>query len=156
MNTEQQLKESFKSISDSLNTTFSFGENDDTDKKLQVFEEKKNELMALDVKKEVKTIEDKEFIDFTIKKMIDIGITVLETAAKDIKIGSKFGKIEEFSEAFRSVLESIKELKVFKKMIFDMNLDEPTTNPKNVTINNIFTSGELLREIDNDKNKSSI
>jgi len=156
MELEQQLKDSFKGISDSLDTTFNFVENDDNqvNDKLQIFEQTKQQLVTLDTKKEVKSIEDKEFLDLTIKKMIEVGLKVLDNVSSEIKIGCKIGKVSEFSEAFVAVLDAVKELKVFKKMVFDMNIEEnPYANVKQ--INNFFGDAKTLLKQINDAKKDS-
>lgn len=124
---------------------------------ISAFENKSNQLMNIS-QNEIKTIEDKEYIDTAFKTMIDCGLTGLEVITKSIKIGSSGKDLEGFARWADSVSMTIERLVNYKMKIRDIALMmNPQVLKPQAVQNNIFMDGkELLKHIKDIKEASQL
>lgn len=123
------------------------------ERKVSAFEVVKNEIMNVDISKELE-FEDKEFIEENLKSVIEIGSTVLQVGAANVRPGSHATHIQGFAAMMSSMISALKELRDFKKMIHDMKvmanpqlLEPPKpTVQNNIMINDLSSLTKLLKE----------
>jgi hypothetical protein len=153
---QEEKKESIKEHIDSIfnfnqaieeNSTSAIGT------KIQTFEEKTKELALID-KKDIQTIEDKDYLIVVLKHMVEIGMRAIEKLESNIKIGSKVGEGDDFASAFQSLTEAVSKLADLQFKLFDLNMiQNPPTPPPSTNIQNNFfgesSSSELLDLLDN-------
>lgn len=123
------------------------------ERKVSAFEVVKNEIMNVEVNKELE-FEDKEFIEENLKSVIEIGTTVLQVGAANVRPGSHATHIQGFAAMMSSMISALKELRDFKKMVHDMkvmanpHLLEPPkpTIQNNIMVNDLSSLTKLLKE----------
>jgi hypothetical protein len=123
------------------------------ERKVSAFEVVKNEIMNVEVNKELE-FEDKEFIEENLKSVIEIGTTVLQVGAANVRPGSHATHIQGFAAMMSSMISALKELRDFKKMIHDMKimanpqlLEPPKpTIQNNIMVNDLSSLTKLLKE----------
>lgn len=114
---------------------------------ISAFENKSNQLLDIS-KTEIKTIEDKEYIDTAFKTMIKCGLDGLEVITKSIKIGSSGKDLEGFARWADSVSMTLERLVNYKMKIRDIELmmNPEVVKPQAVQ-NNIFMDGKEMSEM---------
>lgn len=133
------------------------------ERKVSAFEVVKNEIMNVEVNKELE-FEDAEFIEENLKSVIEIGTTVLQVGAANVRPGSHATHIQGFAAMMTSMISALKELRDFKKMVHDMKVmanPELLNPPKpmiqnNIMVNDLSSLTKLLKEAKAKSNLTSI
>lgn len=149
----QELKEKVESIfSESANLS------GDISHQVSGLESVKNQIMTIE-KTDIKTIEDKEFVEEILKQQIRLGMSVLEKAASDIKTGSPATYREAWAMINTSVSNTIKEFIAFKKMIHDLEIvhNPPPVVPQTINQNlTVLDSTDLLKYLNKVRSEAEI
>ena len=151
---DNNLTDAFKGISAKLNTTFI---SSDPETAVATIQETTKELKTLS-KKENITLEDKVYIETTLKDIIDLSKNVLQTHANTIKIGSDNRAIEVTGKLVESITGSLKELRELNKVVCDMQMMQGSLDPEpeEKQINFNMTADQLLSFIDSAKKNSEV
>lgn len=107
-------------------------------------------------KSEIKTIEDKDFIDSMYRKQIEIAMRVLEIAG-EMRIGAPAQNQFAFAQINESVTNALEKFVQYKKMIHGIDLvsNPDFIQPQNTQIN-IFDSKTILDRIKAAKTEAEI
>lgn len=135
------MNETFDKLSNEFNTApFSATPSDE----LQVFNQQKQELIERST--QIRTLEDKQYLQTEVKSLIENSKRVLDTIQKDIKIGSPPRMAEVYAKLLSSTLEGIRELRELNQAIANMQMfRDPDEQPK-ASIN-VKMSGKELMEM---------
>jgi hypothetical protein len=112
------------------------------------FQQQKNELIQKS--NNIRTLEDKEYLQQEIKFLVDNSKKVLDVIQKDIKIGSPPRMVEVYAKLLSSILEGIKELRELNVAVSEaevrtrLNRDGGLGNNSNTNINVRMTAKELM------------
>ena len=151
---ELELTNAFKGISEKLNTTFVSSDPETT---IATIQETTKELKTI-AKKENITLEDKDYLETTLKSIINLSKTVLETHTNTIKIGSDNRAIEVTGKLVESITGTLRELRELNKVVCDMEMMqgslEPEPEEKQINFN--MTADQLLSFIDSAKKNSEV
>jgi hypothetical protein len=153
---EQSLNTKFvptSSISESISAT----NPGDINKEIQYFEDKKKQIIEGSQSK-IKTIEDKEWLQYEIKDLMSNGKLVLQKLQADLKIGCSPRMYEVYASLMNSVIMSQKELRELNKMVYDIELFQvdPNEGKSKTQVNINLTGKELLAMINNAKDNSQM
>ena len=116
---------------------------------VSAFENTSNQLVNIPTS-EIKTIEDKEYIDGIFKTMIDSGTVAFKRITETIKVGASGKDVEGYARFFDSLSMTLERLVNYKIKIRDLELmanpemNKPQTNIQNNTFNFEGSSSELL------------
>ncbi len=150
----------FGKLSQKFNTSFSeelSGSANTVEKienEISIFKSKKNELVKEG--SEVKTLEDKTWLQNQIKIVIEHGQLALDSVKKDIKIGTTPRTIEVYAKLMQSTLEGLKELATLNRTIADMEFyRNPETEPS-TKINIQMDGKELFDYMDKVRKESQL
>ncbi len=123
-------------------------------KEIQAFEQQKNELIEKTT--QIKTLEDKQYLQTEVKSLIENSKRVLDTIQKDIKIGAPPRMVEVYAKLLSSTLEGIKELRELNQTIANMQMfKDPEEQPK-ASINVKMTAKELIQMMKEARESSQI
>jgi len=139
---------------DKLSNEFNTPAIQEPEKQIQVFEQQKKDLVEKTT--QIRTLEDKTFLQTEIKSLIENSKKVLETVQKDIKIGTAPRTIEVYAKLLSSVIEGIKELRELNQAIANMTMfRDPEEIPK-ASVNIKMTAKELMQMMKDAKETSQI
>lgn len=145
------MNETFDKLSNEFNTP---PVTESTNTEIQSFEQQKKELIERST--QIRTLEDKQYLQTEIKSLIDNSKRVLDTIQKDIKIGSPPRMAEVYAKLLSSTIEGIRELRELNQAIANMQMfRDPDEQPK-ASINVKMTGKDLMQMIKDAKETSQI
>lgn len=145
------MNETFDKLDNEFNTPATV---ENPTKELEVFQQQKNELVAKTV--QVKTLEDKEFLQTEIKSLIENSKRVLDIIQKDIKIGSPPRMAEVYAKLLTSTIEGIRELRELNQTLANMQMFKDSDEVPKATLNVKMTGKELISLIKSAKDNSQM
>lgn len=144
------MNESFDKLDNEFNTPTTI----EPVKEIQSFQQQKNELIEKTT--QIKTLEDKEYLQTEVKSLIENSKRVLDTIQKDIKIGSPPRMAEVYAKLLTSTLEGLRELRELNQTIANMQMfKDPLETPK-ANLNISMTAKELMQMMREAKESSQI
>ena len=144
------MNESFDKLDNEFNTPTT----NEPEKELEVFEKKKTELVEKST--QVKTLEDKTYLQDEIKSLIDNSKRVLDTVQKDIKIGTAPRTIEVYAKLMSATIDGIRELRELNQTIANMQMFRDPLEKQKATVNVSLTGKELIQLMKEAKEKSQM
>ncbi len=120
---------SFEKMANALNSEYK-PENEDVKEQYEIIESKKNELVEVTEKNEI-SLQDKEFLQNSLKDLIKSNNDLLTLLRDDIKIGANPRQVEVYAKFNDSVTNQLKELKELNKTIMDTEVLQDNISPDN-------------------------
>lgn len=150
------MDETIKDLGKRIEDAFEYAP-EDVQTQLKEFNDIKTDLLSIK-KEDVRTIEDKEFIEDLLKRQMKLGMDTLEKFAQNIKIGSPATYGESFAHLNTSVSNSIKEFINFKKLIHEIEvINNPAMLSAPITTNvNIWDGKEMMKYLKKAKEESQL
>jgi hypothetical protein len=156
------VEKSFAGLTSAFNTTFEMEEKDvkslfnQTEKSVELLEEKKNELF--NNKKEL-SLKDESFLEEELKTLIINTRTMLTKLETEIKIGSKSGYWDSYARLAMTVTNQLKELRELNVAVVETEISKRNSgniinSNKRATI--MLDANSLMEYIMNVKNNSEI
>jgi len=142
------MNESFDKLDREFNTSAT------PEQSVELIEHQKNELV--EKSSQIKTLEDKTYLQDGIKTLIDNSQLVLNTVQKDIKIGTAPRTIEVYAKLMSATTDAIRELRELNQTIANMTMFKDTEAPKKATINVNMTGKELMAMMKDAKEQSQM
>lgn len=148
----EDLSEKFDSAFDDSSSSFN-----STNNSLLEIESKKNKIIESSKKPDL-TLQDQQFMQNELYKMIADISTVTEVLKNDLKQGSRASSYEAYAKLVNSGRELISELRELNKTIVDINIAQRTPQQQFNTVNNVvvMTGDQMLDKILEARSKSQI
>lgn len=103
----------------------------------------------------IKTLEDKEYLQQETKELIDNSKRVLHIVQNDIKIGTPAKTVEVYAKLLTSTVEALRELRELNKMVADMQMfTEPQETKTSINIK--MTGKDLIAMMKEAKESSQM
>lgn len=156
----EDMKETFTNLSDALDSDFESSTDlgETIDEKLEIIESAKTEIVEK-VEEGDTTIEDKKYMEDTLKLMIESGKKVLTILEKDIKIGSQPRQAEVYFNGMGKVADTVRSLMDLNKSVVELKIKDTkaqNSGTKNLTVNQYYTSSDLLKMARQAEEESSL
>ena len=149
---------SFDNLSDALNCDFIKDENLSTEDKIEKFSEVKETAKEMVTSTE-HSLEDKEYIQFELKSLIQGGLNILDKLEQDISVGTKVRSHEVYFTGMNSIMNALKELRELNKVEIDISMAKDKSEGEKVggvTVNQFYDSSSLLNMLKDAQQSNSL
>lgn len=153
-----KIEKSFKGMTSALDVDYVHDE-DENEKMFNQIETKKNEIAKKISSTTVVTIEDKDYMQFELKSLIQGGMTILEVLAQDIKIGTKPSTHEAYFNGLDKVGKLVKELRDLNLSVKRLEIEEikaGNTQTNNVSVTHKLDGRSILKLLNDAQANSSM